>query len=89
MEINIDKSKIPNAEWKWNENEIGYEGVRTQNGVLLWFTFRYANYGNMLAAEQRVEDYIKDGPLKENIPTDIMVELYDVIMGAVQGDNLY
>lgn len=86
MDINIDSSKIPNLEWKWNESEIGYEGVRTQPKGLLWFTFRHAHNGNMLAAEQRYEDFMKDGPLKENIPSDVLVEVYDVIMGAVQGD---
>ena len=89
MDLNIDKSKIPNLEWKWNENEIGFEGVRTQNGLLLWFTFRYAHNGNTLAAEQSYDDYIKDGPLKENIPSDAMLEIYDVIMGAVGGDTLF
>lgn len=86
MDIIINKAKVPNLEWKWNENEIGYEGVRTQNGVLIWFTFRFAHNGNILAIQQRLEDFIKDGPMKENIPADIMVDVYDVIMAAVEGD---
>jgi hypothetical protein len=89
MDIIIDKSKVPDLEWKWNENEIGYEGVRTQGGQLLWYTFRRAHNGNIMAIEQKYEDFIHYGPMKDNLPSDIMVEIYDVLMGAVQGDNLF
>ena len=37
-----------------------------------------------MGVEQSFEEYIKDGPMKENIPADIMLELYDMIMGAVE-----
>jgi hypothetical protein len=84
MDLIINKSKVPDKEWRWNVNEIGYEGVLSYNGKLKWFTFRHALNGNLIAAEQRFEDYIKDGPMKENIPPDVMLELYDLIMGAVE-----
>lgn len=90
MDLLIDKSKIPNNRlWKWNENEIGYEGVCTNDGMLKWFTFRHALNGHTLAVEQSFEEYIKDGPMKESLPVDIMLDIYDVIMKAVQPDNLY
>ncbi|GEM_PF-2523499 len=90
MDLFIDKKKVPNNRlWKWNENEIGYEGVCTNDGMLKWFTFRNAHNAPMLAAEQSFEAYIKDGPMKESIPADIMLDIYDVIMNATQTDNLY
>jgi hypothetical protein len=84
MDLIIDKTRIPRREWVWNETEIGYEGVNSFDGKLKWFTFRNALNGNLIAAEQRFEDYIKDGPLKENTPPDVMLEIYDLIMGAVE-----
>lgn len=89
MDLAIDRNKVPNLEWKWNETEIGYEGVRTQNGVLLWFTFRYAHYGNILAMEQSFEDYLHYGPLKDSITSEAMLEIYDTLMNAVQSDNMF
>jgi hypothetical protein len=89
MDIIIDKTKIPHREWRWNENEIGYEGVRTYGSGLKWFTFRKQHNGDILGVEQRYEDYIKDGPLKENLPAEIMLDIYDIIMSAVQTDNLF
>jgi hypothetical protein len=85
MDLIIDRSKIPQKEWKWDENEIGYEGVNTNNNGLKWFTYRHAHRGNTLSFEQTYEDFIREGPLKESIPADIMVDLYDCIMNAVSG----
>jgi len=84
MDLIIDKTKIPRKEWAWNENEIGYEGVNSFDGKLKWFTYRNALQGNMISVEQSYEEFIKAGPMKENIPADIMLELYDMIMGAVE-----
>jgi len=91
MDIIIDHSRIPGKEWKWNENEIGFEGVHTNDGCLKWFIFRFAHNGNTLAIEQTFEDYLRDGPLKESIPADVMIELYNDIMNAVNsgGGSLY
>jgi len=91
MDINIDHSRVPQREWKWNENEIGFEGVHTYDGSLKWFTFRHAHSGNTLTIEQTFEDYLKDGPLRESIPPDVMIELYDDIMNAINsgGGSLY
>lgn len=87
MEIFIDHNKIPRKEWKWNENEIGFEGVNTFDGCLIWFTFRYAHGGNTLSIEQSFEDFLKDGSMKESIPADIMIELYDHVISAVEDYN--
>jgi len=91
LELNIDKSRIPQREWRWNENEIGYEGVNTFGGKLKWFTYRNLHNGNIIASEQSFEDYVHYGPLKENTPADVMIEIYQLIMNAVDsgGGNLY
>jgi hypothetical protein len=59
--------------------------VHTNDGCLKWFTYRHAHEGNTLTVEQTYEDFIKDGPLKDSIPADIMVDLYDCVMSAVSG----
>lgn len=85
MDLIIDRSRIPHREWKWNENQIGHEGVNTFDGCLKWFTYRHAQEGNTLTVEQSYEDFIREGPLTDSIPADIMVDLYDSVMGAVSG----
>ena len=85
MDLIIDRSRIPQREWKWDETEIGYEGVNTFDGCLKWFTYSHANGGNTLYVEQSYEDFVRDGPLKDSIPADVMVELYDNVMSAVSG----
>lgn len=87
MDINIDSAKVPKREWKWNENEIGFEGVNSFDGCLKWFTYRHGHNGNTVTIQQTFEDFIKDGPLKESIPADIMLELYDDVMSAVETDG--
>ncbi|HJY63959.1 MAG TPA: hypothetical protein VJ455_07370 [Ignavibacteria bacterium] len=87
MDIIIDHSRIPHKEWKWNDNEIGFDGVNTKDGCLKWFTFRNAHGGNTITVEQSYEDFLKDGPLKESIPADVIVDLYDEIMNAVESDG--
>jgi hypothetical protein len=87
LDIKIDYSRIPGKEWKWNENEIGYEGVNTFDKSLKWFTYRNALGGNSLTVKQTFEDFLKDGPLRESIPADALIEIYDVIMGAVENDS--
>ena len=85
MDLIVDKSRIPARKWKWNENETNYEGVYTGDGCLIWFTCTNIQEGNILKAEQSYEDFIRDGPLNDSIPADIMVELYDCVMNAVSG----
>jgi hypothetical protein len=91
MDLNIDASKVPKKEWKWNENEIGYEGVNSFDGCFKWFSYRSGHNGNTVTIQQSYEDFIKDGPLKESIPADYMLELYDCVMSAVDsgGGSLY
>ena len=91
MDIIIDHAKIPKREWKWNENEIGYEGVNSFDGCLKWFTYRFGNNGNTVTIQQTFEDFLKDGPLKESIPAEMILELYDDVMSAVDtgGGTMY
>ncbi|HEY3251627.1 MAG TPA: hypothetical protein VGK25_10965 [Ignavibacteria bacterium] len=83
MDLIIDRALIPQKEWKWNENEIGCEGVNTFDGCLKWFTYRKEHGGNTLTVQQSYEDFMRDGPLKDSIPADIMLEMYDDIMSAL------
>jgi len=83
MDIVIDHSRVPKKEWKWDENEAGYEGVNTFDGFLKWFTYKHGLGGNTITVKQSYEDFIRDGPLKESMPADVMLDLYDDIMSAM------
>ena len=83
MDLIIGHSRVPRKEWKWNENELGYEGVNTVEGFLKWFTYKNGLGGNTITIRQSYEDFIRDGPLKDSMPADIMLELYDDIMSAI------
>lgn len=82
--IRVDKSKIPGEEWTYNHSESGYEGVNTFEQKLAWFSHK--NEGEQSPKNTRYqayEDFIRDGPLDDDLPTDIMLDLYELIINAI------
>ncbi len=52
---------------------------------LQWFTYKHDSLQiKEPIREQSFEDFIKNGPLNENIPADIMLDLYEVIINAIE-----
>jgi len=82
--IKVDKTKIPGEEWTWNHNDSGYDGVNSYEHKLVWFRFNNEKQVYEKRIEQLFEDFIKNGPLDDDVPTDIMLDLYELIIDAIE-----
>ncbi len=83
LQIEINKTKIPGEEWTWNHDESGHDGVNTFEHKLVWFTHKDEQKGGGSKLEQSFEDFIMNGPINEDVPTDIMLDLYELIINAM------
>jgi hypothetical protein len=83
LHIKINHSKIPGEEWTWNHDESGHDGVNTFEHKLVWFIHSPQIKNGNLRSEQTFEDFIMNGPSDENVPTDIMLDLYELIINAM------
>jgi hypothetical protein len=81
--IKVDKTKIPGEEWTWNHNDAGYDGVNTFEHKLVWFTHNNELNNNDKKLDQSFDDFIKNGPVNEDVPTDIMLDLYELLIDAI------
>ncbi|MGA2669215.1 MAG: hypothetical protein ABSF32_09925 [Ignavibacteria bacterium] len=57
--------------------------MNTFEHKLLWFTQRYDSESHIKTKEQTYEDFMRDGPIFDDIPADILVDLYELIVNAV------
>jgi len=81
--LKIDKHKIPPKEWRWNKTAGSYEGVHTRDEKLVWFIVEHNAIPETRAIPQSYEDFVRDGPPFEDVPFDVMIELYEKILYAV------
>lgn len=78
-------TKIPAAEWVWNEDEHGYEGVHTREGKLVWFYHPYYQHGGAAAREQTFIDFLQNGPAVDGAPESVLAEIRALL--SHQGKN--
>ncbi len=83
LQIEINKTKIPGEEWTWNHDESGHDSVNTFEHKLVWFTHTNGQKGGGTTIDQSFEDFIMNGPINEDVPTDIMLDLYELIINAM------
>jgi len=82
--ITVDKSKIPGEEWTYNHNDTGYDGVNTFEQKLAWFKQKTEGMQAPKSTRyQTFEEFMRDGPLDDDLPTDIMLDLYELIINAI------
>lgn len=84
LQIKINHSKIPGEEWTWNHDDNGHDGVNTFEQKLIWSVHAAGFKNGNLRREQTYEDFIMNGPSDENVPTDIMLDLYELIINAME-----
>lgn len=82
--MKIDKNKILPEEWTWNKTTAGHEGVHTREHKLAWFIVDHNAVPDTRVVSQSYEDFVKDGPPFEDVPYDVMIELYEKILNAVE-----
>jgi hypothetical protein len=82
--LKIDKYKISPKEWTWNKTSSGYEGVHTREQKLVWFIVDRNTIPERKVVSQSYEAFVKDGPPYDNVPFDVMIELYEKILYAVE-----
>jgi len=70
------KESIPGRDWKWNENEDGFEGVKIEDDRLLWFSHRENPHSPDIAARfQEFQSFLNNGPDVSEVPQKIQDEI--------------
>jgi hypothetical protein len=82
--LKINKRKIPKKEWTWDHIEDGYKGVNTYEEKLVWFTRKNGRLENGSVYKQSYEDFVRYGPHDDEVPYDIMIELYEKLLYALE-----
>lgn len=63
------------TEWIWGEDQWGYEGVRLEEGGLLWYSHRHNTLdGSALASFQTLDDFRSQGTFIA-VPAEILSEV--------------
>jgi hypothetical protein len=83
VQIKIDRQKVPKREWHWNQTKEGYYGVNTFDKKLVWFFFKESTKFYMNRKRQSYLHFLKNGPKDLNIPSDVMLEIYELLINAM------
>jgi len=51
----------------------------------VWFIHINKTSSDKVSQKQDFSDFVREGPPNENIPADILVELYEIIFDATDG----
>lgn len=70
------KDSVDAAEWKWEENDNGYEGVKIAEEKLLWYSHREDTLSpSSGAVSQEFKSFLKNGPEVSGVPKDIIEKI--------------
>lgn len=70
---------IPGKNWEWGHTEHRHQGVQTYKGKLLWYTQVKPYYAGGGAKFQTFEDFAENGPPFDDVPREILDEIYDLM----------
>ena len=75
----IIMKNFPKKSWEWGHDEYRYHGVQTYEGCLLWYTQTKQYWAGGGARKQSFDDFIENGPFLNNVPNEILDEIYDLL----------
>lgn len=89
MQIKVRKNIVAGKEWKFNQNNDGYEGVHTFNHELVWYFVYNKPHGFLIKSlskkkRQSFEHFLGSGPKNPGCPVDVLMDLYEIVIEAVE-----
>lgn len=66
------RAAVEPAEWKWNGNDQGFDGVKIEQEKLLWYSHREETLSPSTGAvSQEFSDFLEKGPEVSGVPKDV------------------
>ena len=88
MEIKVIKSQVPKMEWAWNKGKFGADGVHTNEGKLIWYYLnKKAPLKGVKTQKQSYVHFLNNGPKNTDVPVDVLLDLYNVVIPAMQTEE--